>query len=426
MKLKKFGRAALAAMVLMSLGTASGYCETLSVDEAVAMALANNYDVKISAKDIEAAEQSLVSAKGANGISIGASSSLSYSDINKNGDDKGSSASLSLKLPLYTGKKNELTIENAEDEVLRSNLTFQRTLEDTELKTIEAYYDILAAKKIVAVDQETVDNYAAHLKDVQSLYSAGISPKVDVLRSEVELSDARQTLVKSQNTYDVAVNTLKNIIRYDKDAALEVEDYAPYVESGYDLADCLAYANLKRSDLKASQQKIAQAERNIGIAKSGKLPTVDLSVSNGWDDQLLFSDDNHSLRAGVSAQWNLFDSNVTNAAVKKAEIELEQAELEYDKLADSIDLDVRENYLSMREAEKRFTSTKLAISQAEEDYFIAREKFKVGQGTMLDIIDAQLALSTAKKNYIQAQYDYVTSKAKLENSMGMMRGGSNE
>ena len=82
-----------------------------------------------------------------------------------------------------------------------------------------------------------------------------------------------------------------------------------------------------------------------------------------------------------------------------------------------MDLALRTAYYNMREAEKRFGSTSDAVQQAEEDYYIAKEKYRAGEGLMLDIIDAQLALSTAKLNHISAQYDYARSKAEVENIM---------
>ena len=98
---------------------------------------------------------------------------------------------------------------------------------------------------------------------------------------------------------------------------------------------------------------------------------------------------------------------------------MDQAQLTLQEKSDNIDLEVRQAYLDMREAEKRFTSTQTAVAQAEEDLFIAQEKYKVGAGTILDVIDAQLALSTARLNHISAQYDYARYKAALENSMGL-------
>ena len=80
---------------------------------------------------------------------------------------------------------------------------------------------------------------------------------------------------------------------------------------------------------------------------------------------------------------------------------------------------LRQAYYNMREAEKRFNSTQTAVDQAEEDMFIAQEKYRVGAGVILDVIDAQLALSTAELNHISAQYDYARDKAELENAMGL-------
>ena len=399
-----------------------GYCADLSLDQAIDMALGNNYDIKIAQKDKETADAALDGAKGAQRPTLTASSSLGISDIDHQGYSNTNSNGISLSMPLYTGGKNELKIDKAKDEITAKELNLARTKETTELSTISDYYAILEAQKVVAVDNETVANYQEHLNNVQQLYAAGSIAKSDVLSTEVQLVNAQQTLVKDQNTYDVAVSTLKNVIKLKDEAPLNLVDDAQYQKFDEELLDCIEYAKENRKDLKQYQVLIAQAEKDVGIAKSGKKPTVNLSVSNSWDKQVLPSDDNHSLTAGVSASWNVFDGNVTNSSIKQAEIAVEQANLNFAKQSDAIELDVRTNYLGMREAEKRFNSTQVAISKAEEDYFIAKEKYRAGAGLMLDIIDAQLALTTAKTNYIQAQYDYATYKAKLENVMGMSKG----
>ena len=76
----------------------------------------------------------------------------------------------------------------------------------------------------------------------------------------------------------------------------------------------------------------------------------------------------------------------------------------------------------MREAERRFNSTAMAVKQAEEDYFIATEKYKVGAGLILDVIDPELALSQDRLNYASAQYAYARFKANLEYVIGTPKG----
>ena len=72
----------------------------------------------------------------------------------------------------------------------------------------------------------------------------------------------------------------------------------------------------------------------------------------------------------------------------------------------------------MREAEQRFTVTGDAVRQAHEDYHIANERYRAGEGILLDIIDAQTALSAAETNAISARYDYARYRAQVENIMG--------
>ena len=399
-----------------------GACAALSLDEAVAMALNQNPQIKIAVKGEEKAAANLDAAKGANGFSISASSKFSISDGAEQNYANANSNGITASMPLYTGGKNELNISSKKDAITTSELNTARTQENIVLDTIKAYYDILEAKKTVDVDQQSVDNYQAHLTSVQQLYAAGSKARVEVLRSDVELSNARQTLIKAQNAYDIAVSTLKNIIKMDRDEPLSLTDDFSYHAFDKDMYSCLDYAMANRKDLQAAKLAVAVAERDIDIAAADKKPQVDVSIGTSWDKQVLPSSSDYNYTAGVSASWNLFDNNVTNSNIKAAKVGVEEAKLELENDQDDVDLAVRQAYLNMKEAEKRFTSTERAVQQAQEDNYIANEKYKAGEGLMLDIIDAQLALSTAQLNYISAQYDYARYKATLENVMGLRDG----
>lgn len=400
----------------------AGFAASLSLEEAVGMALDNNYKVKIAEKGEEKAQVKLQGAKRAKGPAVTVSTSLGVSDIDDRGFSRNNNNSIRLSLPLYTGGRNEMNVAKAEGSLASSGLETARTRENLVLETVTAYYDILAAQKVAEVDAQTVRNYEAHLAHVKGMYTAGSAPKVDLLRSEVELANARQNLIKSQNAYDVAVSALRNIIRMDASEDLQLTEPFSYAVFSRGLDECIAYAKACRKDLLQAKIAVEQAQKDVEIAKSDKRPSVSLSVGNGWDKQLLPAGDNHSLTASVAASWNVFDNNVTNANIDAAEIAVEEAQLALLKAVDEVDLEVRQSYLNMREAEKRFHTTEVAVQQAEEDYYIASEKYKAGEGVMLDIIDAQLALSTAKTNYIKSRYDYASNKAKLENAMGLSEG----
>ena len=80
---------------------------------------------------------------------------------------------------------------------------------------------------------------------------------------------------------------------------------------------------------------------------------------------------------------------------------------------------MRINYLGLLVAETRISTTQVAVAKAEEDFHIAQVRYMAGVGTNLDVIDAQVALTEAKTNFVNALYDYNTSKIALETSMGV-------
>ncbi len=397
-----------------------GACADLSLEQAVSLALQQNTSIKITQKGEETAAATLKEAKGGKGFSVTASSGLSTSKTNGSEANTGLSTSLTAELPVYSGGKTDASISSGELGVKSAVLSTKREREDIKLKVITAYYNALEAKKTVNVDQESVDNYQAHLTNVQQLYSAGSKARIDVLSSSVELSNARQTLIKAQNAYEVDLATLRNILNIDRNEPLNLTDDVVYAPFDRDMNACVDYAYQNRKDLKVDAYTLEQKELSVKMAEAGLKPTLKLSLGTSLANQFSPSkDDRHTFEAGINASWNVFDSGVTRAEIDAAKTARDVARLNLNKDRDDVDLTVRQAYYNMKEAEKRFTSTGDAINQAKENYYIAREKYRAGEGLMLDIIDAQLSLSTAELNYITAQYDYARYKATLENAMGI-------
>ncbi len=419
MELKRWIKAGVPFMALL-LASPMAQAADLSLQEAINLALAQNTSLKITQKGEDTAKYALEQAKGNNGVSVGLSDSLTTNKTKDTDRQDSNSLSLSGKLPLYSGGKNQANIKKAKIGVESASLTTQRAQEDLKLSVIKAYYDALESKKTVGVRQETVDKYQEHYTNVSQLYAAGSKAKIDVIRSQVELSDARQNLIKAENSYEVDLAELRNYLNIDRSEPLNLTTDFAYLAFDQDMNACLDYAYANRKDLQVDKNSLLQQEQAIKAAKAGYQPTLNLSV--GLSDSQRFhpsSENSHTASASLGLDWNIFDSGVTRAQIKSAETDRDIAKLTYQKDKESIDLAVREAYYNMREAEKRFNSTQDAVHQAEEDAFIAREKYRAGEGLMLDIIDAQEALSTAKLNHISAQYDYARYKATVENAMGV-------
>ncbi len=423
--MKRRGRGkltALAAGLMLLYSSFSSMCEaaSLSIQEAVDLALAQNTSLRITEKGEETAKATLKSARGANSFDVGMSGSLTDGRTNNEARQDNGSLSLRVGLPIYSGGKNQANIESAEIGVDAARLNTERARENLRLSVIQAYYNVLEAQKTIEISQESVEKYQAHLTNVEQLFTAGSKARLDVLRSSVELTNARQALLRAENDYEVKLLTLKNLLRIDAKEELVLTEDFKFVPFHPGMEACVDYAYLHRKDLLVDIYALRQRELDVKAARAGYLPSLSLSASTGASERFNpGSDHNHNYQVGLSASWNLFDSGVTEAAVDKAKTARDQAELTLVKDKEDVSFAVRELYYSMREAERRFAVTKAAVSEAEENYYIASEKYRAGQGILLDVIDSQEALATAELNFNSAQYDYARYKAAVENAMGL-------
>ena len=408
----------------------------LDLDETIQRALLTNPNVKIAEYNRKAAKADYSAAKSARGISISInhqSGRGGYAEDQPIRDTTGAilgyskgignshSNSITASLPIFTGGELQGQIGQAKANY-RSMLSAeeQAYIEMKETAT-NGYFTMLDAGNMKTLCQESVDRLQAHLDNVIAQYNVGIVARADVLRSEVELANAKQDLISAENGYDVAEATLNNIIGTPLSTTLVLKDTLQYVPYENDMAYCLAYSEEHRPELKQAEYGVDAAEAALVVARSGHMPKISATAGNYWggDGSNWPGDDDENWAVGVTASMNIFDSGVTWSKIHAAQENLAKAKETQRQVKDAVELEVRSDYLGMREAEKRISTTQVAVAQAEEDYHIAVVRYQAGVGTNIDVMDAQVALTEAKTNYVKALYDYNTSKAALNTSMGV-------
>ncbi len=328
------------------------------------------------------------------------------------------SNTLSASMPIYTGGRLSGSIKAAKAGFKYALVGEQKAYNDMRATVTNGYYGLLQAGNMRELGRESVHRLEEHLKDVKAQYDVGVVAKVDVLRSEVELANAQQSLIKAENGYQLAEASLNRIIGLPLNTRLQLIQTLDYVPYDIDLDYCLDYAITNRPELEQARQGIEAAHGSLLVARSGYQPQVGVSASKSWSDKEWPGDENGNWGVGVGVSMNIFDSGVTMSKIHGAKADLAKAEETYRDTNDAVMLHVRQSYLNMREAEKRIQTTQVAVSKAEEDYHIAQVRYMAGVGTNTDVLDAQVALTNAKTNYTQALYDYNTSKTDLQNAIG--------
>jgi len=281
----------------------------------------------------------------------------------------------------------------------------------------QAYYRVLQAKRNRDVAIETVQQFQKHLEQANGFYSVGTEPRFDVTKAEVDLSNARLNLIKSENALRIAIVNLNNTMGIPNIPDYTIEDNLSFKEYNISFEDAIKRANENRPDLKSIIAKKDAAGNSIELAKKGYYPVLTGNASYNWSGERFPLEDGWN--AGATLSFPLFSGFLTRYQVEESRANLNVLEANEELLRQNIFLEVRQAYLNIKEAEERITATELTVKQAEENLEVANGRYAAGVGNPIEVTDAEVVLSNAKTAYIQALYDYKIAQASLEKAVGV-------
>jgi len=325
---------------------------------------------------------------------------------------------ITASIPIYTGGKVENVIAQAKLSHQVSHLEITATKQQLKLEASTGYYKVLQKQTLLEIAKQTVNDFNAHLNRVRQMYDTGVVPWHDVLQTKVRLANAENNLVKAQNDYDLAIYSLNKTMGLPLRSEITLTEPLIYQGYPFTLDDVTAYGLAHRPEMAQQQANINISQTQIKIAQSGQRPKVMLTGTMAWDDDDFAGTDNRDWTAMVVTQFNVFDSGNTKAKIRQAQSGELAARKQAQQTQDNISLEISDAYLSMKEAEKRIGTNKVAVEEASVNFGIAQKAYSAGVGTNLDVMDAELALNQAKTNYTNSLFDYNISKARLDKAIG--------
>lgn len=402
---------------------------TLDIDlkGAVMAAIANNRSIRLSELSRKQAEAAVSEAAAAKNPSLSYSWSGGRSKTvaaTQAGNVKSIatrySNGLAVTWPIWTGGAVEAAIDAARYAEHIADVDVYETEADTKLHAVTAYYQYLEALNLKDVADESVTNYSGHLTNVEQQYHAGIVAKLDVLSSNVSLADAKQSSIAAKNSCDIAEANLNNIMRLPMNTRLSPLD-KNFPEPDFDvtLDQAIAMAQKYRWELIKADYNVKIAKEQLRQAEAGYLPTIALNGGYNWNDDDFPGFKHQGWTVGAGVSWSLWDGGATQAKVKSAKAGVEAAQETLLQARESVELEVRQDYLNVLAAKEKIRATEASVKEAEEAFKIATVRYRSGVGINLDVLDAQLNLNTARTNYITALYEYNIGLATLEKAMGI-------
>ena len=401
----------------------------ITLDQAVNMALTNNPIGKIAVYEFEAAKGALTAARSYRWPTLSATHRDSWTWAGEKANQRNGvpnnyvsdyfSNSVSASWTLWSGNRVESQISQAKLSLDASRWEIAAARQELKYSATDAYFKFMAARDAVRLATESVERLERYLQDVKLQFEVGVVAKVDVLRSEVELAKAKQTLIEAKNAYDVTMANLNTIIGLPLTTELKVAGDLSYEKYDQALAACMDTALRQRPEIFQATDAAKIAQEAITIARSGYLPTVSASYQAGWNDSKFAGTNNYNWTVYLTTNWNFMDSGLTAGKLKQASEGFKKAKEQLQQTVDAVRLDVQSTYLTLKSAEQSIATSSAAVGLAEEDYKIKVIRYQAGVGTNLDVLDAQVALTTAKNNFLQAMYSYNNYRSKLDKAMGI-------
>lgn len=330
---------------------------------------------------------------------------------------------ITLEQPIFTGLALITNYDLAQLGVDLSKIKYQQEQSQLALRVKETYFLFLGNQKLKLVAEQSVAQITDNVRIAQNYFQVGLIPLNDLLKSEVELADARQKLIRAENLVLVSQSQLSTLLHLPLEERLSVQDIQQYEPYERKLSECKQEALQNRPEVKEVNTQLEIAQKNIQLAQSEYYPQVYLQSrykKEGDTPNVSGSDftyaDNFEISAGI--KWNFWEWGRTHYLVQEKIKEREQVKAALTQVQDSVQLEVQEAYITLKESEKNIGVAQKAIEQAEENFRISEVRFREQVATTLELFDAQTLLTQAKVNYYRALYGFQIAGARLQKAMG--------
>jgi outer membrane protein len=412
---------------------------TLTLNQAILIALEKSWDVQIAAEDVKKAEEQINEAY-ANAfpmlqfsgqyiknvkspvLFIPANTPFNESDRtmtielgSKNSYDLG----FSLNQVIYNQKVNT-AIKMAKDYSDFSKFGEKSTKQQIVSSIKKSFYTVLLMEALVKVANQNYNVAQANLENVTSMFRQGMVSEFDYLRSEVQVANVQPYVIRSENNLELSKNQLKNLLTLDLNQPIKVIGEVSFEEIPSDVINKYSSEAIDNSPI-INQLKVQSSllEKNITIKRADYFPTLSFFGQyqfQSQDNTFNFHDYYwaQTFFIGLQLSYTLFDGFSRGSRVEQAIIEKQKVDLSRMKYEEALKIQILQAKMNMDEAKKRIFAQEKSVQQADKALKIAQSRYKNGVGTQLEQIDTQTALILAQTNRIQAIYDYFIAKSDWE------------
>ncbi|UTV28633.1 TolC family outer membrane protein [Photobacterium atrarenae] len=411
--------------LLISIPVTTSVVHAQSLEQAVAITLSTNPEIKSAFNEFRSQQQSIHAAKGGYYPSLDLEAGLGRESFdndpsNTGGDDfTRRDATLSLRQLLWDGSASLLNIERTKAEAEAQRYQLIADAQDKALRVIEVYLKTLQAEEVLALTESNLNVHMRIYQDIQKRTSSGIGSTADlaqvkarVARSQSNLRAAQNNLLDSQTEFlRVVGEPPQNLVTPEVDQRFLPES----------LRKALEVALRENPVVQVSALDIQAAQAQYEQRKGRFYPTFTFEMTQTWtEDADGFNGSTDELSAMLRMRYNLFNGGTDTAESRQAAYQISKSR------------DIRERALRMIEEGARLSWSALNLTMEQKEFLQAHvdaaaetvivyeKQFRIGKRTLLDLLNTENELFEARKSYVDAYFSEIEAQYRILNATGRL------
>ncbi|HTD00625.1 MAG TPA: TolC family protein [Chthoniobacterales bacterium] len=304
----------------------------------------------------------------------------------------------------------------------------RNTVDQTIANVKTQFYQVIVNRELIVVQEESVNLLESQLKDQQNRFEAGTVPRFNVLQAQVQLYNQIPQLIAARNAYRISVLQLAKTLGLDFNPArgnaapLRAVGHITYIPRKIDLLAAIEEGKRNRPFLKQARANVLNAIEQVHVAIGSWLPTVNTNGGGEWlssEFNSSFGDVSKGWLTTVTGSWPIWDSGMAWGKIKQQRALLSESEITYDDDVRQVELEIQQAVSNLAQNQESIQATEKNLETAAEAVRLAKARLDAGAGTQLDVLNAQVQLTTAQSTNLQALFGYNSSLAELNRVTGM-------
>ena len=288
-----------------------------------------------------------------------------------------------------------------------------------------AYYSVLLAKEAFDVYREVYENAVKNYEETEKKFNAQKTSEFELIRAKTNVANAVPNVYDAESSVILALWQLKAVLGIDLDENIDVTgsllDYSEDMSYDIGLTDSVSLD--RNSTMRQLALQAEQLAESIKLQKFAYIPTLSAAFSfslNAMTNDFKFDQYRWTPYSyvGISLAIPIFSGGKRYNDVRQSKARYEQLKLQTTDTERNLKISIRQSLTTMETNIKSYYAAKEAVASAQKGYDIAEKTYQVGRSTLIELNDAQLALTQARLGVSQAVYNFVVEKARLEQTLG--------